>query len=249
MAAEADDLTPYERERLLRIQQNKEKLRSLGLINAASPHGQRTQAAPPRKRKPKAEGASSVRAGAHMPTRASARLRARDAETTPSGPGQANEMPVRDRPRDPAAMPVEPQELDDSEFEVFVALRRHRLERCRALDIEPYKVAQNRTLCELIRRRRNDGHWAAADSGAPERAQQLLEYDLGCVARRPRGHGVHRRPPTASRDVWCPSPSFTGAGGSARPRPQLGALATSWRMCWTRRRWPRSSTPAGAPWR
>lgn len=36
--------------------------------------------------------------------------------------------------------------------------------RCRELDIEPYKIFQNRTLCELVRRRRNDVHWAASSS-------------------------------------------------------------------------------------
>ena len=28
------------------------------------------------------------------------------------------------------------------------------------LDIEAYKICQNRTLCELVRRRRNDANWA-----------------------------------------------------------------------------------------
>ena len=37
--------------------------------------------------------------------------------------------------------------------------------RCRELDIEPYKIFQNRTLCELVRHRRNDVHWAASSSG------------------------------------------------------------------------------------
>ena len=38
--------------------------------------------------------------------------------------------------------------------------------RCRELDIEPYKIFQNRTLCELVRHRRNDVHWAASSSGS-----------------------------------------------------------------------------------
>lgn len=43
-------------------------------------------------------------------------------------------------------------------------MRKWRLLRSRELDIEPYKVFQNRTLCELIRHRRNDPLWATSRS-------------------------------------------------------------------------------------
>lgn len=35
-----------------------------------------------------------------------------------------------------------------------------RLKRCKELDIEPYKICQNRTLAEFIRLRRNNSAWA-----------------------------------------------------------------------------------------
>eukprot|EP01052_Picozoa_sp_SAG31_P069910 SAG31_NODE_28746_length_405_cov_1.352941_1_plen_69_part_01 len=60
------------------------------------------------------------------------------------------------KPRDYSVMPVDPEMLDDAEFEVYIAMRAWRLEQKRFLDIEAYKICQNRTLCELIRRRRND---------------------------------------------------------------------------------------------
>ena len=45
-----------------------------------------------------------------------------------------------------------------------MALRAWRLAEKNRLQIEPYKVCQNRTLCELIRRRRNDPGFAAEEA-------------------------------------------------------------------------------------
>ena len=56
--------------------------------------------------------------------------------------------------------PQESQDLDDFEFKNYSLLRKWRLDLCRELDTEPYKIFQNRTLCEIIRRRRNDPDWA-----------------------------------------------------------------------------------------
>jgi hypothetical protein len=56
----------------------------------------------------------------------------------------------------------EPQQLDDFEFEIYVKLRRWRLLLARELDVETYKIFQNRTLCEAIRRRKEDPFWANA---------------------------------------------------------------------------------------
>ena len=49
-------------------------------------------------------------------------------------------------------MPISSEELDDFEFQVYVVIRAWRLKRSRELDIEPYKICQNRTIAELIRR-------------------------------------------------------------------------------------------------
>ena len=54
----------------------------------------------------------------------------------------------------------ESDQLDDFEFEVFVELRKWRLLKARELGIETYKIFQNKTMCELIRRKRNDANWA-----------------------------------------------------------------------------------------
>jgi hypothetical protein len=52
------------------------------------------------------------------------------------------------------------KELDDFEILVYANLKSWRLKLHRELAIEPYKIFQNRTLCELVRRRRNDPTWA-----------------------------------------------------------------------------------------
>jgi hypothetical protein len=62
-------------------------------------------------------------------------------------------------------MPQQPESLDDFEFECFTILKKWRLNLCHSLGIdEPYKVMKNRTLCELIRRRRNDAKYATESS-------------------------------------------------------------------------------------
>jgi hypothetical protein len=60
--------------------------------------------------------------------------------------------------------PEESRELDDYEFEIFALLRKWRLDKARAEGTETYKIFQNRTLCEAIRRRRNDPDWARLTS-------------------------------------------------------------------------------------
>lgn len=57
-------------------------------------------------------------------------------------------------------IPEDSSQLDDYEFQAFAELKKWRLVTCRDLQIEPYKIFQNRTLCEMVRRRRNDPNWA-----------------------------------------------------------------------------------------
>ena len=63
-------------------------------------------------------------------------------------------------------LPKDPDQLDDDEFQVYANLRSWRLHRKNELEVEPYKICQNRTLCELIRRVRNDCLWGASSSSA-----------------------------------------------------------------------------------
>lgn len=56
-------------------------------------------------------------------------------------------------------IPQTSEQLDDFEFKNYAILRKWRAGRCKELETEPYKICQNRTLCEVIRRRRNDDNW------------------------------------------------------------------------------------------
>ena len=71
-------------------------------------------------------------------------------------------------------MPREPESLDDEEFLIYVKLRKWRLIRHRELGLEPYKIFQNRTLCEMVRRRRNDKNSASASKDEEKVAEDLL---------------------------------------------------------------------------
>lgn len=66
------------------------------------------------------------------------------------------------------SIPLGPETLDDNEFEAYLVLRKWRLLLSRKLEKEPYKIFQNRTLAEAVRRERNDPSWG-------ETAEGLLE--------------------------------------------------------------------------
>lgn len=84
-----------------------------------------------------------------------------------------------------SSMPFDSDQLDDAEFQVYAALRKWRLLKARELDIETYKICQNRTLAELIRRKRNDLSWASL--GEDGDSTQLSEDLVQCW-----GIGAHR---------------------------------------------------------
>ena len=81
---------------------------------------------------------------------------------------------VNNKSVDYAEFPMESDELDDFEFEVYTELRRWRKTCYQKLDIEPYKIFQNRTLLEFIRRKRNE-NWAK-----PEISSDISEDLLQC---------------------------------------------------------------------
>ena len=99
-----------------------------------------------------------------QPTRRSRRLQ----NLSPTGDPSAVVSPLpevaaateEDEVVDYTFMPQDPRGLDNFEFLVYTELRKWRLQRKRELEIEPYKICQNRTLCELIRSRRNNKTFA-----------------------------------------------------------------------------------------
>mmetsp|Transcript_27479 Transcript_27479/g.26288 ORF Transcript_27479/g.26288 Transcript_27479/m.26288 type:complete len:370 (+) Transcript_27479:66-1175(+) len=56
--------------------------------------------------------------------------------------------------------PQTSEDLDDFEFAIYALLRKWRHKRCAELDLEPYKIFQNKTICIIIRMRRNNDSWA-----------------------------------------------------------------------------------------
>jgi superfamily II DNA helicase RecQ len=173
-----NDLSPYELARLERIKRNENRLRELGLVKPTPKPKLKPQAAAlVRKRK---QPSSSV------PTRSSRRLRElKEGKTTiedDENGDDTEKMSIieEDTAVDYNRMPDDPERLDDDEFQVYVSLRSWRLRRKNELEIEPYKICQNRTLCELIRRRRNDPNFACKGKEVDEIEQNLLSvWGLG----------------------------------------------------------------------
>ena len=70
--------------------------------------------------------------------------------------------------------PQDPSCLDDFEFQVYAELKQWRLLRKNELNIEAYKICQNRTMCEMIRRRRNNSNYAVQHESCEEVENDLL---------------------------------------------------------------------------
>jgi hypothetical protein len=56
-----------------------------------------------------------------------------------------------ERERDADELPEKPEHLSELELKIYEMLRKHRLSISRELGLEPYKIANNRTLCEMVR--------------------------------------------------------------------------------------------------
>lgn len=173
-AMDSDKLSDYERIRLENIQRNNAFLASLGLDSVQPP--KKTEHSSGTKQKKQEEKASrqkkrsreleqEQKSQSSKTLRSSARLQAAVAKTEDSKATSGNDEEIEieeekdNNAIDYATMPIGPEDLDDEEFQLFIELRKWRLSKARALDIEPYKIFQNRVLAEAIRRRRQDANW------------------------------------------------------------------------------------------
>ena len=166
--AQKNDLSPYENERLKRIKRNEERLRSLSLLSIIpkkpiAKQIEKKRADPrTRKRNPSA------------PTRSSKRLKNLkegkkiEEEVLYDSLSEEDVIIAPEHKVNHDMMPHQPEELDDHEFQVYVSLRAWRLRRKNELEVEPYKICQNKTLCYLIRMRRNDDDFASTDDAIEE---------------------------------------------------------------------------------
>mmetsp|Transcript_15665 Transcript_15665/g.22496 ORF Transcript_15665/g.22496 Transcript_15665/m.22496 type:complete len:227 (+) Transcript_15665:3-683(+) len=164
------DLSPYELARLEKIKRNNDFLKNIGLgpkkiLKAPKPpNHKRQRLAQPR-----------------VPTRSSKRIREaqarEDVKSSESilDDGKEELADISNKGIDYDSTPREPDELDDSEFQVYISLRSWRLRKSRELDIEAYKVFQNRTICEMVRRRRNDKMFAGREG---MKGTSTVEKDL-----------------------------------------------------------------------
>ncbi len=180
------DLSPYEVARLKNIQKNKLKLTELG-IETSKPSASQvsrpsnkdyTGTTAPRKKR-KARKKCQARKAPRIGTRRSSRL----AGLKAAEDEMLHELKISIEPKLTSCddlqqlvnydlLPLAPEELDDHEFEIYAAIRKWRLDKKNELAVEPYKICQNRTICELIRRRRVEKSWA---TDLKKRSKDLLQ--------------------------------------------------------------------------
>ena len=187
---ENHDLSPYEIARLERIQRNEDRLRSLGLIG--NPALKPPKVTPPKKVKKAERGPRKKKREPSAPTRSSKRLKSLkdgikqdDIDVKDSSDSGGEDVTIAPEEEEEEmevnydVMPKEPEQLDDDEFQVYVSLRAWRLRRKNELEVEPYKICQNRTLCELIRKKRNNaGFVSRTGEGNEESIKTRLEEEL-----------------------------------------------------------------------
>ena len=185
MSSENNDLSPYELARLERIKRNEEKLRSLGLFKVqpkvVTPSEKVKKA--PRKRRSQtiAVGKRSSKRLKALKEGIKAEVDAKGlAESESSGEEDAasSAVPEEEVGVNYCVMPNEPDQLDDHEFQVYVSLRKWRLGRKTELEVEPYKICQNKTLCHLIRRRRNESSFAMRHTGGDNTTKTEISHHL-----------------------------------------------------------------------
>lgn len=191
---DASDLSEYELLRLENIRRNNEFLLSLGLAQSVSSGSSKKEDTKAVVVKSKKRQKAVVIEG----TRKSSRLNNISIDENSNSNIEAIKVD-NDIDTDASAakvnyddIPVESHELDDFEFEIFIILKKWRLLKCRSLDIEPYKIFQNRTLVEVIRRRRNDSSWAKLiDNNTDKRKVELLEtWGIGNSKVQDGGYGI-----------------------------------------------------------
>ncbi len=168
-----NDLSEYEKVRLANIRRNAEFLSQLGLQKPSVP------AKKPVEQQQKAvERVKRERSIPLEPTRKSRRLQEIDEteSTKIKEYGSIIEEKESEETVDFERFPENSNELDDFEFQVYAALRQWRLLKCRELSIEPYKICQNRTIAEMVRRKRNEPDWASfADTNREDESPSAVE--------------------------------------------------------------------------
>lgn len=188
------DLSPYELLRLKKIRRNAARMEALGLGSSIAVIAGAKPKAKVQQRKKRQRSKEATDRPKSNPTRFSKRLRDQKEKDTTSGSAVHDRTSRHDTIDDieEAApyvidythLPQEPEQLDDDEFQVYASLRAWRLRRKNELQVEPYKICQNRTLCELIRRVRNDKSWGCAcatddgNDGSKKRNEDEVAADL-----------------------------------------------------------------------
>lgn len=183
--AAGDDLTPYERERLANIKRNAEVLRQLGLQPCAAP-------APVTLQKRKRERPAAAPRAPREGTRRSSRARGIAAAAVDGDElkDDASSEEEGVKPIDYASWPTEPADVDDDEFLAFAELRAFRRARALELKLESYKIAVNRTLLEMVRRRRNDAAWATSSDDDARAADLIQCWGIGPAKAKKDGFGA-----------------------------------------------------------
>lgn len=163
-------LSDYERLRLENIQRNEAFLASLGLdsIKPKVANVQTSDIAEIKAKASRERKAQRAAAEEKGPVRRSSRLAGVKSvilEEKDDDDNDEDNAGVDDNNGaiDYTQTPMSPEDLDDFEFQALVKLLKWRLECSRELETEAYKIFQNRTLCEAIRRRRNDENFGMDD--------------------------------------------------------------------------------------
>ena len=190
------DLSPYEQARLQRIKENKAQIALIGLKKLKPKQSRSTTSSKQAATIKKLEREKRKRAKT-VPTKGSRRSKrlkgqASDGDALSYSIDSSEQTSMEDD--EPPTVdysegnwPAEPATLDDFEFLIYAELRRWRLLKSRSAEIESYKIFQNRTLCEVIRRRRNDPAYATAVDTVE--SELLLCWGIGPSKAKESGFG------------------------------------------------------------
>jgi superfamily II DNA helicase RecQ len=166
------DLSDYEKIRLENIRRNADFLNSLGFSEENKVVKKEEYKLPSKKRK-------VPTVSENLPRRRSLRIQQSEPDTNQEIDDDENKNESLDVIPFYEVIPFESKQLDNFEFQVYVKLREWRLAKSREEDLEAYKIFHNETLCEMIRRKRNNLNWGSAlNNDGNEKSESAIAQEL-----------------------------------------------------------------------
>ena len=230
MALAPEQLSAYELERFENIKRNNSVLESLGLGSGL---------VPTEKPMPKKKQRTAAPKPPAVPVRKSSRIVTNEEENLAKAAkekeAQAQAAAMEEDDDEEDRMPMEKEQLHRFEWAAYEVLKQARLKRSRELEVPSYYIANNRTLCEMVRRVCASEDellecWGMADKKVKAHGSLLLAALRPHVTKLKEGQSAHAAAREAARQEGAVTSAADDGAGMAKAKVEEaggeGAAAT-----------------------